>query len=128
MFLQGDIMSLLGISTHAAQSAALQPVNFLGHSRRKPSVGDSASGAGGIGQIPAGVGQNLLSNALQSLEQAIGSQSASAIPATGGASSAVGAVSAAGATAASGVKQQLQTFLHSLFQTLRADGLASGAG
>ncbi len=126
-------MSLLGISTHASQSAALQPVNFLGHNRKKVSPGDIQSSAGSIGQIPAGAGQNLLSNALQSLQQAIGTQSAGAITAAGGATSAGSATSAgaavpaAPAPAASDVKQQLSTFLHSLFQTLRQDGLAGSA-
>jgi hypothetical protein len=121
-------MSLLGISAHASQSAALQPVNFLGHARKKASPGDIETSAGSIGQIPAGAGQNLLSNALQSLQQAIGAQSTGAISATGGASSAGSATAASNAVApapgATNVQQQLSTFLHSLFQTLRQDGLA----
>jgi len=138
---QGVNMSLLGI-TSAASASAAQPVNFLGHARKKPSLGDSASNAGGIGQIPAGAGQNLLSNALQALEQAIGSQSASAIPGAGTTTPAVGAAttagassgataaaaSATGATGTTNVKQELQGFLHSLFQALKQQGLGGGAG
>src|ERR1035438_3366691 len=128
-------MSLLGISSPASQSAALQQVNFLGRSHRKPSPGDSEGSVGSIGQIPTGAGQNLLSNALQALEQAVGSQAASATSAAGMATGATNAVTAMGTTGAStatsttsplasaNVKQGLQAFLHSLFQTLKQDGL-----
>lgn len=133
-------MSLLGISSAASQSGALQRVDFLGHSRKKPTLGDSANNAGAIGQIPAGAGQNLLSNALQALEQAIGTQSASAIPSavsptSAGALTSIGASAAATAPASaataldsSNVKQDLHAFLHSLFQALKQEGLGSGAG
>jgi hypothetical protein len=132
-------MSLLGISSAASQSAAIQRVDFLGHSRKKTSLGDSASNAGAIGQIPAGAGQNLLSNALQALEQAIGSQSASAIPGNSVSPTSVGAVTAAGAPGVNApatatttpdpanVKQDLHAFLHSLFQALKQEG-SDGAG
>src|SRR5271166_6337929 len=126
-------MSLLGISSAASHSAALPQVNFLGHARRKPSPGDIEGNVGGIGQIPTGAGQNLLSNALQALEQAIGSQAAkatsNAVTATGtsGASTAASASSTSPLGSAN-VKQDLQAFLHSLFQALKQDGLAGSAG
>lgn len=134
-------MSLLGISSAASQSAALQHVDFLGHSHKKPALGDNSSNAGAIGQIPMGAGQNLLSNALQALEQAIATQSASAIPGGTVSPTSAGAVTSvgtsAGATAPpsaatpldpSNVKQDLHAFLHSLFQALKQEGLGSGAG
>ncbi len=88
-------MSLLGITSAASQSAALQRVDFLGHSRKKPQLGDSAGNAGAIGQIPAGAGQNLLSNALQALEQAIGAQSANVIAGAAASPTSIGAVTPA---------------------------------
>src|ERR1700690_4481591 len=134
-------MSLLGISSAASQSVALQRVDFLGHSRKKPTLGDSANNAGAIGQIPAGAGQNLLSNALQALEQAIGTQSASAIPGAAVSPTSAGALTSVGASAGatasasaattldpSNVKQDLHAFLHSLFQALKQQGLGGGAG
>src|SRR5208282_2003932 len=94
-------MSLLGISSPASHSAALQQVNFLGRSHRKPSPGDSEGNVGGIGQLPTGAGQNLLSNALQALEQAVGTQAASATSAAGIATGATNAVTATGTAGAS---------------------------
>jgi hypothetical protein len=67
-------MASLNIS--ALQSTALQPTHFLGQNHKKSGHIEAAN-MSGIGQLPVGAGPNLLGNALQALEQAIGTQSAS---------------------------------------------------
>jgi hypothetical protein len=126
-------MSSLPIS--GAASTAFPAVIF--HSHRRGSKADSAgdSSVGQVGQLPVGVGQNLLSNLLQSLQQTLAGQTVTgtngvgATTATG--SSTTAAVSAATTTAPStvvnpNVAQDLHSFLHALFQALRAEG-SSGA-
>ena len=85
-------MSLLAL----AQSGSVTPahVNFSNSGRKKGLAGDALSGSGStIGQLPVGAGQNLLSGALQSLQQAVNAQASVASASTG----------TAGATATSGV-------------------------
>jgi hypothetical protein len=61
----------MGISAAvASQAQQLQTVNFDTHSRKKTNAaGQPDSGAGAIGQLPVGAGQNLFSNAMQAIEQ-----------------------------------------------------------
>jgi hypothetical protein len=131
---QGADMSSLLIS--GAASTAFPAVIF--HSHRRGSKADSAgnSSVGQVGQLPVGVGQNLLSNLLQSLQQTLAGQTVTgtngvgATTATG--SSTTAAVSAATTTAPNtvvnpNVAQDLHSFLHALFQALRADGSSGGA-
>jgi hypothetical protein len=123
------------MSISASAAAALQQVNFNGH--RRKSGGANASGAGSsIGALPVGAGQNLLSNAIQSLKQTV---SAVATPGSASAVGATGAVGASGATRTAQVgdapgsstiaplTQDVQGFLHSLFAALKQDGLGSAA-
>jgi len=66
-------MSSAGISSLvASQSQALQTPNFDHPSHKKTgAAGQTDSGAGAIGQLPVGAGQNLFSNAMQAIEQTI---------------------------------------------------------
>lgn len=90
-------MSLLAI----AQSASVTPahVNFSNSGRKKGLAGDALGGSGAIGQLPVGAGQNLLSNALQSLYQAVSAQASAATSATS-TSASTSAGTSAGATVA----------------------------
>jgi hypothetical protein len=136
-------MSSLAIANAASTTLPVANFHSRGSGHHKGLVTDAASPSGNsLGQIPVGGVQNLFSNLLQTLEQIIGVQPSSATPATAGA----GAVSAAGtaagtaAHAAAGsatsaasastpaVAQDLNGFLHSLFQVLKQDGLGSGTG
>jgi hypothetical protein len=132
-------MSSLAISNSA--STTLPVVNFHshGHGHHKGLVTDAASASGSSsGQIPVGGVQNLFSNLLQTLEKIIGVQPSSAtsaaagtgaVPATGTASGTT-ASSASGSTtpaATAAVTQDLNGFLHSLFQVLKQDGLGGTA-
>ena len=136
-------MSSIAIAN--AASTTLPTVNFRSHGRahggRKLSSemqSQSASSVGSVGQMPVGAAQGLLGNMLQSLQQAVGAQTSAATAAnsttaaigTGAASTAstAGTGTSAATTAASpGVAQDLNGFLHSLFQVLRQEG-AAGAG
>jgi hypothetical protein len=95
-FSEGILMSILAI----AQSASVTPahVNFSNSGHKKGLAGDALGDSGAIGQLPVGAGQNLFSNALQSLQQAVSAQ-ASAAP-----SAAIVSTGAAGAAAATGVE------------------------
>jgi hypothetical protein len=135
-------MSLNAISTSA--STALPTVNFHPHGHRKgahvDSGGNTASSsasteASSIGQLPVGASTALFGNLLQSLEQTVGAQSAAASGGGAGTTSAVASTSPAGAAGAAvagvstaGQQQELQAFMHSLFQALKQDGLNSSAG
>jgi hypothetical protein len=123
-------MSSLSIS--AAASAALQQVNFTGH--RRKAGGNSLGTGASIGALPIGAGQNMLSNALQSLRQTVAAAATPGSAAAVGAGGAVGASGAVSSTLASPaaasstpapVTQELQGFLHSLFAALKQDGLSS---
>jgi hypothetical protein len=74
--LKGILMSPIAIS----KSASLVPahVNFQSSGHKKGLAGDAISGAGSIGQLPVGAGQNLFSNVLQSLQQAVSAQASAA--------------------------------------------------
>jgi hypothetical protein len=124
-FNQGTNMSLNAISMAAT---ALPTVNFHPHGHRKGAHPDSATAsptgnASGIGQLPVGASTSLFSNLVQSLEQVVGAQSA------GAASTPVGSATAGSATgtSAGSAKQELQAFMHSLFQVLKQDGLGSSS-
>ena len=140
-------MSLHAITSSISQTGLLPQVNFGGSPKKKSNAADAAgSDASSIGQIPVGTGQNLLANALQALEQAVGAQAgATAATATGvagtsgtGGTSAVAAATSAqasvsGATAGSGaattspLATDLQGFLHSLFSALRQDSTSAAS-
>lgn len=128
-------MLSLPISSSTALPA-LTAHSHGGHRHGLKNGLDQDSSAGGIGQLPSGVGQSLLSSLLQSLQQTVGVQTtgsaSAAAPATAaGSTSAVAAAgSATSATAApagaSTTAQDLHAFLHSLFQTLKQDGMGAG--
>jgi hypothetical protein len=136
-------MSLNAISPNP--SAALPTVNFHPHGHRRGAHADSAaktgstssagntssleSTVGSVGQLPVGAASGLFGTLLQSLQQVVGAQSATSV--SGATAGTAAASPASGATAASGaspaLKQDLQAFLHSLFQVLKQDGLGKGA-
>jgi hypothetical protein len=65
-------MSTAGISAAASQLQDLKPPSFANPAHKKANAdGQGATGAGAIGQIPVGAGQNLFASALQSLESVI---------------------------------------------------------
>jgi hypothetical protein len=117
----------------SSMASTLQTPQFSGHGRRKSTQSQSVAESTGstIGQLPVGTGQGLLSNMIQSLEQTAGAQTpaaggTAATGATTGVTS--GGAAAAGGTSASAVQQDIQAFMHSLFQVLQQNGLASPAG
>jgi len=131
-------MSLHSITSSISQTGLLPQVNFGGSPKKKSNAADTAgSDASSIGQIPVGTGQNLLANALQALQHAVGAQAgapaatATGMSGTSGASAVSAATSAqasvSGATASSSagatspLATDLQGFLHSLFSALRQD-------
>jgi hypothetical protein len=135
---RGTNMSLTAITT--STSTALPGVNFHPRGHRKGAHVDtgsstSSSNASGIGQLPVGAATPLFSNLLQSLEQTVSAQSAvtaaGSVGATGTASAAGSTPAAAGAPASAATpaqQQELQAFLHSLFQALKQDGLGTSNG
>ena len=142
------------IATTAAASAVSPTVNLFTHGHKKgghAGFGKDAT-ASSATQGPATT-HSLLSSLFESIEQVIGisvtapPQAASATtPAAGAVTAAAGAAAAtagassaamsstttpsinAAAAAAPGSAQDVQGFLHSLFQALRADGLGGSAG
>lgn len=60
-------MSVLGITAAAAQSNTMRKVDFAGEISKKAGKQKPS----GIGALPVGGGTTLLSNAVQSLEQAV---------------------------------------------------------
>jgi hypothetical protein len=66
-------MSTAGISSAvASQAPALQSPSFDKPANKKTNAaGQAVSGAGAIGQLPVGAGQNLFASALQAIEQAV---------------------------------------------------------
>jgi hypothetical protein len=113
-------------SITAAASALLTSPSFHGHGHRRgahASLGNSSStsaassGGSSIGQLPVGASTSLFSGLVQSFEQAIGSQSGSAVAGAGAAAATQGS--------SAGQGQELQAFQHSLLQALKQDGLSS---
>jgi hypothetical protein len=127
-------MSALAISSNAA--AALPGVTFHSHHRGGHGAradAESVSNVGQPGQLPVGIGQGLMSNLVQSLQQTLSGQSATA---AGGAPltaiSGTPAITAASATATgtpanANIAQDLQGFMHALFQALNAPGSTATA-
>ncbi len=135
----------------AAAAAASPIANLFTHGHKKSGhTGGKEATAGSATQGPATT-QSLLSSLFESIEQIIGISVTApqrAVPATapavgavtaaagatvtaGGALAAMSSTTAPTATAAAsavpGNAQDVQSFLHSLFQALRADGLGAGA-
>jgi hypothetical protein len=129
------------IANLSSTPSALPPVNVHPHGHRRGSHVESAddSNSDTAAQVPPGAAQNLFGSLLQSLEQAIGLQSATAAPsstatATPGtpagaattaasASTAVSSSTAGAATSsASSSSTLLQNYLNNLAQNLEADG------
>jgi hypothetical protein len=123
-------------SITAAVSGLLTSPSFHGHGHRRGAHATSSSTSSSsatsstsastnntIGQLPVGAATALLSGPIQSFEQAIGSQSASAVTGTGAAAATQAAPAGTAATPAQG--QELQAFQHSLVQALKQDGLTS---
>jgi hypothetical protein len=132
----------MSLTIGSTAAAALPAVNFHPHGHRRGAHMDAASASSssegsGIGQLPVGATTPLFSNLLQSLQQTVGAQAAASASAPVGALPASASTGAAGATnAASGAganvpiagrKQEIQAFLHSLFQALKQNGLSAGA-
>lgn len=127
-------MSLLAIA--GAVSSIFPAVHFQAHKHGRKGESGGDPGNGQVGQLPVGVGQNLLRNLLHSLQQtmagqpitaATGTVAATAVgSATTGVSRAMALASAPpGAGFNPGVAQDLHGFVHALFQALRQDGLGS---
>jgi hypothetical protein len=141
----------------AAAAAASPIANLFTHGHKKGVHSGKEPTAGSPTQGPATT-QSLLSSLFESIEQVIGISVTApqrAAPATAPAAGAVTAAAGAGAAGASaraagapaavmsstatpsataaasavpGSAQDVQSFLHSLFQALKADGLGAGAG
>jgi hypothetical protein len=138
----------------AAAAAASPIANLFTHGHKKGvHTGGKEPTAGSPTQGPATT-QSLLSSLFESIEQVIGisvtapqraAPAAGAVTAAAGAGAAGASATAAGAPAAvmsstttpsataaasavPGSAQDVQSFLHSLFQALKADGLGAGAG
>jgi hypothetical protein len=131
----------------AAAASATPALNLVAHGHKKGGHGGKDGTASSSTQGPATT-QSLLSSLFESIEQVIGvsltapQRAASAVvPAAGAVTAAAGtgattaaasptatpgAGAAASATPASA--QDAQSFLHSLFQALKADGLGASAG
>ena len=118
-----------------ASAATASPLGSLfNHTKR--AVNSASPAAGGPAQPASTV--SLFGSLLQSVEQVVGLPTAAASPAgISGTAAAAGSTGAAGTSAAAGTNaaaasspaQQVQSFLYSLFQALKADGLGSpGAG
>jgi hypothetical protein len=135
------------IANITSASSALPPVNVHPHGHKRgahvESAGDSSSDT--AAQVPVGAAQNLFGSLLQSLEQVIGVQPATATPAaaTSAAATSTSSTSAAAAagagtttsastaspsTASAGTppsqsaSAQLQNYLNNVSQTLQANG------
>jgi hypothetical protein len=128
------------IASITSASPALPPVNVHPHGHKRgshvESAGDSSSDT--AAQVPVGAAQNLFGSLLQSLEQVIGVQPATATPASGtsaattsstaGAGAATSASAAAPSTASTATPSSqsanalLQNYLNNVSQTLQANG------
>lgn len=138
------------IST-AVATAASPTLNLIPHGHKKGGHAVKDGAASSSTQGPATT-QSLLSSLFESIEQVLGisvsaPQTAAATAPAAGAATAVAGVSATAAgasgtaasptaiptattaaSAAPGSAQDVQSFLHSLFQALKADGLGTSAG
>jgi hypothetical protein len=130
-------------SITSAVSGLLTSPSFQGHGHRRSMHATSSSSStstrsNSIGQLPVGASSALFSGLVQSFEQAMGSQSTSAVTGTGAAAAtqaasagtavtngATGNTQSAAAAAGPGRGQELQAFQHSLLQALKQDGLTS---
>jgi hypothetical protein len=133
-------MSSIAIANAAATT--LPTVNFRshgrgghgGHKQSSEMESQSVSSIGSVGQMPVGAAQGLLGNMLQSLQQSVGAQATAgtAAPtptaaATGTSAPGTSAGNSAAAAANPGVVQDLNGFMHSLFQVLRQEGAGGAA-
>jgi hypothetical protein len=132
-------MSSIAIAN--AASTTLPTVNFRphgrgGHGGHKKSSGmesQSVPSIGSVGQMPVGATQGLLGNMLQSLQQTVGAQATAGTAASTSTTAAAGTSapstgnSAAPTAASPGVAQELNGFMHSLFQVLRQEGAGGTA-
>jgi hypothetical protein len=123
----------------AAAASATPAVNLIAHGHKKGGHAAKDGTASSSTQGPATT-QSLLSSLFESIEQVIGvslttpqraapvtAPAAGAVTASAGAAAAGTAAAGAAAAATPGSPQDVQGFLHSLFQALRADGLAASA-
>ncbi len=124
----------------AAAIAALPKATFQHHGRHRGlQSGVTESLGGSVGQLPVATAQSLYSNAAQSLQQTLGAaQATSAASAVASAGSVVSASQSGAASApatpatpatpaAPATSQNLQAFMHSLFQDLNAGGSATAS-
>ena len=101
-----------------------------GHKKSSELESLSESGIGSVGQMPVGASQGLIGSMLQSLQQVIGAQERALRrqpprPRQPGSAGAANTATSAAATAASPtVAQEMNGFMHSLFQVLRQEGTA----
>jgi hypothetical protein len=132
----------------AAGASASPIVNLLTHGHKKGSHAGGKDGTASSSTQGPATTQSLLSSLFESIQQVIGisvtapQRAASAtVPSAGAVTSAAGAGASAAAmsptttpsataaaSAAPGSAQDVQSFLHSLFQALKADGLGASAG
>jgi pilus assembly protein FimV len=122
------------IASAATASAASPLGSLFNHTKR--GVNSVTPAAGGSSQPASTV--SLFGSLLQSVEQVVGLPAAAAAPAgISGTAAVAGSTGAAATSAAAGTSaatasspaQQVQSFLYSLFQALKSDGLGSpGAG
>lgn len=131
-------MSSLAISNSASTTLPAVEFHKHGHGHKKGMSADSLSNTSSsgtsnstTGQLPVGAAQGLFASLLQTLEQVIGVQPATAATATtaAGGTSTGTAASAAGGTASANpaVAQNLNGFLHSLFQVLKQEESGTGS-
>jgi hypothetical protein len=107
------------IANLSSAPSALPPVNVHphGHKRGSHVASSDDSSSDTAAQIPPGAAQNLFGSLLQSLEQVIGVQ-----PATAAGAAATSSSAAAGSPSASPASTLLQNYLTNLSQNLQANG------
>jgi hypothetical protein len=131
------------IASLSSASAALPTIKSHAHGHKKGSQVESTDDAisdATLAPVPAATQQNLFSSLLQSLQQTVGAQTATATSATattsataaasapaGGATtastpSAAAATTAGGATTAKSATAALQTYINNVSQQLQANG------
>jgi hypothetical protein len=112
------------IANLSSAPSALPPVNVRPHGHRRgshvESAGDSSSDT--AAQVPPGAAQNLFGSLLQSLEQVIGVQSATATPTATATPITATPAGSAGAAAPSASSTLLQNYLNNLSQNVPANG------
>jgi hypothetical protein len=119
----------------AAGASASPIVNLLTHGHKKGSHAGGKDGTANSSTQGPATTQSLLSSLFESIQQVIGisvTAPSAAVPAAGAVTAATGAGATPSATvaasAAPGSVQDVQGFLHSLFQALKAEGLGASAG